>query len=106
MSTLEQIGKRTPYKVPDGFFEKSSADIMALIEQEPAKAVRRRFFTSLRSYAAAAAAVAVLVVGSIFFMNDNRQVDLLDLTDEFSSLSVDDQASIIDIYESDIFLTR
>lgn len=103
MSTLEQIGKRTPYKVPDGFFEKSSADIMALIEQEPAKAVRRRFFTSLRSYAAA---VAVLAVGSIFFINYNRQVDLLDLTDEFSSLSVDDQASIIDIYESDIFLTR
>lgn len=106
MSTLEQIGKRTPYKVPDGFFEKSSAEIMALIEQEPARKVSRRFFTSLRSFAAAAAAVAVLAVGTVFFIQDSKRVDLLELTDEFNSLSVADQTSIIDIYESDIFLIQ
>jgi len=105
MSTLEQIGKKMPYKVPDGFFDKSASEIMLRISLEPAKATHRRFTLTKRPLiAAAAAAVAVLIVTAVFFFNDSNKVDLMELTNDFSNLSAADQSSILDIYEGDLFL--
>lgn len=105
MSTLEQIGKKMPYKVPDGFFDKSAVEIMSRISREPAKATHRRFTLTTRPFiAAAAAAVAVLIVAAVFFFNGSDKIDLMELTDDFSNLSAADQASILDIYEGDLFL--
>lgn len=104
MSNLDQIGKRTPYKVPEGFFESSADLIMARIEQEPRKALRRRFFTSFRAYAAAAAAAIILVLGSIFIFNESNHVSLNDLNENFMRLSSADRDQILDMYEDDLFL--
>lgn len=67
----EEFGTRTPFTVPEGYFEKLQGDIMAkLPEEQPAKivAVKSRGYV-LRPLIGIAASVCVLIGGYAAYMH-------------------------------------
>ena len=98
---LDGFDRRTPYRVPEGYFA-------GLEERIAAGAARRRSRRSAaprwRAAAAVAAAAVVAAVFTIGYMNVGTAVSL-DVDDAFSSLSLEDQDYLVEAYGDDIFLT-
>ncbi len=96
---IDNIGKRMPYTVPDGFFESAAARITARTE-------RRRFFIPERvRMLAAAVAVTAVIASALIFATNHRQTSPADIDEAFCALSVDDQDFLLETYQDDIFLT-
>lgn len=102
---FEQVGKRMPYYVPDGFFDKFEADVMKDVrglkgdvrgETNRKNALR----VALRAAIAVAAVVALfLVVQPLLPMNNMDDFESVELA--FNNLSTEDQDFLIQIYEED-----
>ena len=60
---FNEIGKRMPYRTPEGFFENAKADILKRAGEEK----KRRHLYRLRWGVSIALAVAAMVCGFIFF---------------------------------------
>lgn len=98
-----KIGKRMPYKVPDGFFTEMEKNVRKKT-QTPAKrrkSVYRRISVAALSAAAAAAA--------ILFLPDTDTVKspgtgIDDVEQAFGKLSYEDQTRLLDFYQEDIFI--
>jgi hypothetical protein len=60
-----QFGNRTPFKVPEGYFDNLAANIMQNLPEKPAaREIPIRTFWSKKRIYAAAASIAVLIVGT------------------------------------------
>ena len=57
------IGKRTPFRTPEGFFERMQAETLRRVEEEK----RRKKLYRLKWGVSAALAIAAMVCGFIFF---------------------------------------
>lgn len=97
---LDGFDRRTPYRVPEGYF----AGLEERIAAGAALRRPRRMASRWRPAAAVAAAVAVVAVLAVGYMNASPPVPP-DIDGAFSSLSADDQDYLIDAYYDDIFLT-
>lgn len=105
---FNHIGRREPYKVPDGFFDQLRESIND--HTLPRRRTHWLRWGSLLTGAASVAAVFALILSSgvpeaarqqqaeakVYTMNDVEQT--------FDRLAETDQAYIIDIYDQDIFL--
>lgn len=108
---LIQIGKRMPYRTPEGFFgnleekvwEKVRAD--AAVEEATSGNIRRRhpFKLPLVISSAAAAAIAIFLAFSLW-LNNTQPVEMSDIESAFNNLSEEDRTYILEIYSSDIFM--
>ena len=103
---FNSIGKRTPYTVPDGFFEELEENVMAEVRRKKAKKTRI-IKIAVRSIFAAAAAIALFFVVRTSLPKD---APVLASTDDFTSveqafwqLSADDQDFLIQVYEETDF---
>jgi len=108
---FEQVGKRMPYTVPDGFFDKMEEDVVASLSsdatgEKPKKA--RTVKIAVRSAIAVAATVALFfIVRStlsksapvLASANDYASVELA-----FNNLSTDDQDFLIAVYEDEDYI--
>lgn len=95
---FNNIGKRMPYTIPDGFFDTLEADIWK--EVKPAKSL-----FIMRSVIAVAASIAVLIAIHIgFSQSDNATIN--DVDQAFSHLTTSDQAYLIDVYQNDVFINE
>ena len=102
---FELVGKRMPYNVPDGFFDKFETDVMKDVRGQKddvrggansKKALR----IVLRAAMVVAAAVALfLVVQPLLPKNNTDDFESVELA--FNNLSTEDQEFLIQIYEED-----
>ena len=105
---FEQVGKRMPYTVPDGFFDKLENNVM---EEVRGKRIEVREYSSrkkvlritLRSLLAVAAAIALFfLVQPLLPKNNVDDFESVELA--FNNLSADDQDFLIQVYEDDLFI--
>ena len=108
---FKQVGKRMPYSVPDDFFDKLEADVMARVkDDENALPVSRSkaLHIALRSAVAVAAAIALL------FMVTKHLPLAETMTDDsfayvelaYNNLSTEDQDFLLSVYEEDFFMNE
>lgn len=94
------VGKRMPYRVPEGFFPEMEDRLMA-----QAMAVRdRRRFVRVAAWIGAAAAVAAVVVALPTLTAPDPAPDFAEVAQAFEELSEQDQEYMLDIYQDDIFI--
>lgn len=113
---FKQIGKRMPYRVPNGFFQEMERNVLdavaekaterksAMAERKPLQA-KRFVFTRLAKYAAAvAASVVVLLAVNVKFFYVAAPTDMQDVEAAFNQLSLSDQECLVELYQEDVFL--
>ena len=60
---FNEVGKRTPFRIPDGFFERMQAETLKRVSEEK----RKKRLYRLRWGVSVALAVAAMVCGFVFF---------------------------------------
>ena len=120
---FKQIGKRIPYRVPNGFFQEMERNVLdavaekaaerkpameerksAMTERKPVQA-KRFVFTRLAKYAAAvAASVVVLLAVNVKFFHTAAPAEMQDVEAAFNQLSLSDQECLVELYQEDVFL--
>lgn len=113
---FKQIGKRMPYRVPNGFFQEMERNVLdavaekaterkpAMTERKPLQA-KRFVFTRLAKYAAAvAASVVVLLAVNVKFFYVAAPTVMQDVEAAFDQLSLSDQECLVELYQEDVFL--
>ena len=73
------IGKRTPFRTPEGFFENAKADILHRAGEE--RKSRRRF--RLQVGISMALAIAAMVCGIVFFVGEPKEMPRESLSTEW-----------------------
>ena len=111
---FETIGKRTPFRTPEGFFERMQAETLKRVAEEK----RKKKIYRLKWGISAALAIAAMVCGFIFFPMGETKTDVpmdanawivqaMDETDEMDlylqSLSDEELEDWIEFSENDIF---
>lgn len=102
---FNRLGKRMPYRTPEGFLDEMEANIWKEVQggrlQAPGVKTRRlRIFTVSLTVAAS---IALLFVFSP--VSHKEPPDSFSKVEQaFASLSQEDQAYILDVYEKDLFL--
>ena len=106
---FEQIGKKMPYSVPDGFFEKMETEVMSQLaasqKEKQERTPHGRVMRIVKRVALAAAAVAALVlVLHTVIPRYAAHKALVDVEMAFDQLTPDDQAFLLQVYEDDVFM--
>ena len=96
---FEQVGKRMPYNVPDGFFDQLEQNVMAKTHPNSGKVWG---WGSL----AAAAAIALFIVFTKGMPNDTTTTEdsFANVELAYNNLSTEDQKYLMEVYEEDVFL--
>ena len=110
---FEQVGKRMPYNVPDGFFNQLEQNVMDEIKADNGESAQpkskvqkaRTAKIAIRTILAAAAAVALFFVVTKNLPNDDAQTDTFENVElAYNNLSTEDQEYLMEVYEEDVFL--
>lgn len=111
---FDRIGKRMPYRTPDGFFDKMEEDVMSRLKEQDSlfnakvtmKKPVRSYKLIVRSLASVAAvAIIALVIGSVLKEETSSSVvDTADLIQAFNQLDDADQLELLSTYQSDVFM--
>lgn len=106
-----QIGRRTPYSVPEDFFATMEADVMKAVKTADSETVRgkekkRTPILSLWKVSLSAAAVAIILFAVCFetMFQQQPKDEWQDVEESFAELSANDQAFLMDVYQADVFL--
>lgn len=101
---FSSVGKRMPYRVPPGFFERLELQVRA-------EAARRRTMRLARRRIAWGGLTVAAVVAALCFLVGRPAVRVLapadglaDIEQAFARLSAEDQAFVIEMYSDDVFL--
>lgn len=101
---LERVGKRMPYRAPEGFLDTMEDDVIERAKAEMESESRKRGLR-LRIWAGAAGIAAGLALLLTLGLSDRSEADsYADVERAFASLSQEDQAYMIAVYNSDIFI--
>lgn len=105
---LKDFGRTMPYKVPEGFFDSLSRQIIAAAESEPIPRPtvlrpRRRWAATARKLILAASVAVVATLAFVAILR-SPSVTLDDVEEAYSSMSAEDQDLISFDYDDDIFL--
>lgn len=104
---LDNATRRTPYRVPEGFFTSLEERILSATVDAPQQhtAVRTTKSPRLwRSIASAAAAVVVAAAIGLGVYTSTRQPDTLNVDQAFANLSTADQQYLLDTYDNERML--
>ena len=101
---FSSVGKRMPYRVPPGFFERLELQVRA-------EAARRRRMRLARRRIAWGGLTVAAIVAALCFLVGRPAVrvpapadGLADIEQAFARLSAEDQAFVIEMYSDDVFL--
>lgn len=114
---FEEIGKRMPYRVPPGFFEKMREQVTECVEKEE----RRKRSRRLKWIVSATLAAAAVFLGVVFFTVSGPSADRLpsdsflvsagsdysspDAIDQYIEVMPDEElAEWVELCENDIFI--
>ena len=102
---FERIGKKMPYTVPEGYFERMEEDVMLAMTSTASSQVRKKSIRWKRIGrivgALAAVALLVLVVRTVRLNKENAKVGFGQVELAFNNLSADDQAFLLEVYEEE-----
>lgn len=104
---LDRIGKRMPYKTPEGCFDEMEANIWQAVrhrQSAPARSKTHRQGIILGVMAAAACAALVLLLRTA--APEAQDDGLTEVEQAFADLSTEDQAYMLDFYMDDIFMNE
>ena len=106
---FEQVGKRMPYNVPDGFFEQLEQNVMVEvtagnIATEKPKQKARTVKMTFRILLTAAAAVALFFVVTKNMPSDTTEDSFANVELAYNNLSTEDQEYLMEVYEEDVFM--
>lgn len=95
------IGKRMPYKVPDGALDEIERNVLNATEcgRKPLRKLRTAFFTI-----AAAASLAIMAIFA-WHRQPATETSLEDVQQAFANLDNADQAFLYEIYYEDTFMS-
>mgnify|MGYP004506808499 CR=1 FL=1 len=117
---FDKVGKRMPYTIPDGFFDKLEDDIWkdvknnnqekhnsttVTVETQRVGRKSTKLHLLMRSVITAAASIALLLVISMNFSKSN-ETSFNDVAQAFSQLTSDDQTYLLNIYQDDVFINE
>lgn len=116
---LESVGKRMPYSLPNGFFDKMQARVLAEVEnEERQKAERKKHRHRARlvrlylSAAAVAASICLVVVLSKSYWVDGTShdssaasVNTAQVDKAYDNLSTEEQEELNATYANDVYLS-
>ena len=111
---FDKIGKRMPYRTPDGFFDKMEEDVMNRLKEQDSlfnakvtmKKPVRSYKLIVRSLASVAAvAIIALVIGSVLKEETSSSVvGTADLIQAFNQLDDADQLELLRACKSEVFM--
>ena len=106
---FEQVGKRMPYNVPDGFFDQLEQNVMAEVKAddtatEKPKQKARTMKMTFRSLLTAAAAVALFFVVTKNMPSNTTEDSFANVELAYNNLSPEDQEFLMEVYEEDEFI--
>ena len=105
---FNRIGKRMPYKTPEGFLDEMEANVWREVHDELPQTQHKRKTFRLRVFAGAmavAASIALLLVFNPF--SHKEQTDSFSSVEQaFANLSQEDQAYMLAVYQEDIFMNE
>ena len=107
---FEQVGKRMPYNVPDGFFDQLEQNVLAEVKPddiatEKPKQKAHTMKMAIRTILAAAAAVALFFVVTKNLPTSESQTDTFEFVElAYNNLSTEDQEFLMEVYEEDEFI--
>jgi len=88
---FNEIGKRTPFRTPEGFFENAKANILNRADEE----CRRRKHSRIRIGISVALAIAAMVCGIVFFPEAPREIPVQIHSTEWVAHNA---ADVVDLY--------
>ena len=94
---FNSIGKRTPFRTPDGFFERMQAETMKRVAEEK----RKKKLYRLKWGVSVALAIAAMVCGFVFFPSAPTEVVYPANTSEWMA-QMTDGADEMDLYLQDL----
>jgi len=102
---FKKVGKRMPYRVPDGFFDQMEDRVMSQIQQETKPTKGRIFRMVFGTFAAAAAAIALFFVVHKALPADMTSEESFSMVElAYNNLSAEDQEYLVQVYEDDLFI--
>lgn len=102
---FRKVGKRMPYTVPEGFFDKLEENVWNEVKDDGKERKNGRLRLFMRGAMAVAAAVALLFVINMG-VSKPEPVTVNDIDQAFSQLTTDDQTYLLDIYQNDVFINE
>ena len=104
---FDNIGKRTPYRVPEGFFDELQQHVMDKVEVKP-----KKHFSLPKMMTVMLAAAAVVLIGVMVLPGLVKTDEAASLADDalvmntswVDNMSDEDLAYMESIYECDIFM--
>ena len=104
---LDRIGKKMPYKVPDGFFEQLENDIRAKLDEQPVCPQRKNRHTLSMWLTALCASAAAVAVFWLCCYPIQTQPDGFDEVEEaFANLDSEDQMYMLAVFQEDLFMNE
>ena len=112
---FDKIGKRMPYRTPDGFFDKMEEDVVSRLKEQDsfskAKITTKKpvhSYNIVRSLVSVAAvAIIALVMGNLLKdKTSSTAVGTADVIQAFNQLDDADQLELLSAYQSDVFLNE
>ena len=104
---FNRIGKRMPYKTPEGFFDEMETNVWEELQHKLPQTHKRTTFRLrvLAGTMAVAASIALLLVFHPFFPKEG--IDSFSSVEQaFANLSQEDQAYMLAVYQEDIFMNE
>ena len=104
---FNRIGKRMPYKTPEGFLDEMEANVWKEVQHELPQTHKRTAFC-LRVFArtmAVAASIALLLVFHPFSPKEETVI-FSSVEQAFANLSQEDHAYMLAVYQEDIFMNE
>ncbi len=104
---FNRIGKRMPYKTPEGFLDEMEANVWKEVQHEFPKTHKRKTFR-LRVFAGAMAVAASIALLFVFHpFSPKEEIDSFSHVEQaFANLSQEDQAYMLAVYQEDIFMNE
>ena len=104
---FDRIGKRMPYKTPEGFLDELEANVWREVQAELPQ-MHKRNIHRLRIFVGAAAVAASIALLLVFnpFTPKEQTIGFSQVEQAFVNLSQEDQAYMLTVYQEDIFLNE
>ena len=104
---FNRIGKRMPYKTPEGFLDEMEANVWKEVQHEFPKTHKRKTFR-LRVFAGAMAVAASIALLFVFHpFSPKEETDSFSHVEQaFANLSPEDQAYMLAVYQEAIFMNE
>ncbi len=101
---FNNIGKKMPYTVPDGFFDQLEKQVMNEVKAEPAqKKSAKTIRIAIRTLLAVAACIALFLVVKKTLPQDSDATidDFTSVELAFNNLSTEDQDYLLEVYQEE-----